>query len=171
MRKRRRRRKKGTRGMRPCPFAAKQHASTAAKQHQPCREFLPYTLAASSSATATCRRWSTWRSTAAWTATSRASFLRYDRVANPATAGRAPLPERPPPRAGTERFLEHEHLAFDPAVSSDYEVFLVPGVPLRRLHHALRSEWPPSPFTLRVWEERRHVREATGTVAHMQFCR
>ncbi|CAN6287587.1 unnamed protein product [Urochloa humidicola] len=110
-------------------------------------------------------------------------LLHYDCVVNPATGGRLPLPERPPPPAGMECFFEYEYLAFDPTVSSDYEVYSVPSVPLRfvapPLNGAvLQSEWPPSLFTLSVlssrtrqWEERRLIREgdAAGTVADMQL--
>jgi hypothetical protein len=55
-------------------------------------------------------------------------LLYDDCVLNPATGGLLRLPERPPPRAGMEHFLKYEQLAFDPAVSCDYEVFSIPTV-------------------------------------------
>jgi hypothetical protein len=73
----------------------------------------------------------------------------------------------------------------DPAVSSHYEVLLVPKAKLLRpqatLDSALlRSEWPPSPWILRffssatgLWEDKSFIRqgEAAGTVADMQLDR
>jgi hypothetical protein len=119
-------------------------------------------------------------------------LLQYDWVCNPATDECATLPERPTaPRAGMEFVTEHIHnafLAFDPTVSSQYEVFLIPSVPceddiVKRAAGSavdvLRSEWPPSPCILSVfssrtglWEDRsfsRQGEEAAGTVAEVQL--
>ncbi|KAF7027152.1 hypothetical protein CFC21_039218 [Triticum aestivum] len=74
-------------------------------------------------------------------------------------------------------FSDHYYLAFDPTVSSHYQVFQIPylrwaGGEFDPLEEA--SEWPPSPYILRVfssrrgrWEERLFVREgdAAGTLA------
>ncbi|GJN23900.1 hypothetical protein PR202_gb11592 [Eleusine coracana subsp. coracana] len=107
-------------------------------------------------------------------------------VLNPATGEWAPLPEQyPPPRAGMEHFLQDTYLVFDPAVSSHFEVFLIPSVPRGYAHDhqlvdsaMLQSEWPPSPCILSVfssttgqWEERSFIRQgqAAGTVADMQL--
>ncbi|CAL5048073.1 unnamed protein product [Urochloa decumbens] len=114
-------------------------------------------------------------------------LLLYDYVLNPATGRCATLPDRPSPGVGMEYFIEDTYLAFDPTVSSHYEVFLIPSVPrkcpldreVERVGSAmLRSEWPPSPWILSVfssrtglWEERSFIREgeAAGTVADMQL--
>ncbi|RLN39039.1 hypothetical protein C2845_PM01G35440 [Panicum miliaceum] len=114
-------------------------------------------------------------------------LLQYDWVCNPAIGECATLPERPTtPRAGMEFVTEHNaFLAFDPTVSSHYEVFLIPSVPceediVKRAAGSavLRSEWPPSPCILSVfssrtglWEDRSFGRqwEAAGTVADVQL--
>ncbi|KAL6599509.1 hypothetical protein ACP70R_045646 [Stipagrostis hirtigluma subsp. patula] len=57
--------------------------------------------------------------------------LRRDYVSNPATRRWAPLPKHPPPRSGMPHYRQDMYLVFDPAVSSHYEVFLVPRVPTR----------------------------------------
>ncbi|CAL5053135.1 unnamed protein product [Urochloa decumbens] len=100
---------------------------------------------------------------------------------------RATLPDRPSPGVGMEYFIDNTYLAFDPTVSSHYEVFLIPSIPRkcpldREVERVgsdmLRSEWPPSPWILSVfssrtglWEERSFIREgeAAGTVADMQL--
>ncbi|KAG0548662.1 hypothetical protein BDA96_01G186100 [Sorghum bicolor] len=85
--------------------------------------------------------------------------------------------------------LEYEFLAFDPAVSSDYEVVMVPYVVVPPESKdvgepggggagaMLHSEWPPSPWILTVfssatglWEERSFLRrgEPAGTVADLR---
>ncbi|RLN19583.1 hypothetical protein C2845_PM02G07850 [Panicum miliaceum] len=117
-------------------------------------------------------------------------LLQYDWVCNPATDECATLPERPTaPRAGMEFVTEHNaFLAFDPTVSSHYEVFLIPSVPCEEdivkraacsAVAVLRSEWPPSPCIQSVfssgtglWEDRsfsRQGEEAAGTVAEVQL--
>ncbi|KAJ1269955.1 hypothetical protein BS78_06G017900 [Paspalum vaginatum] len=80
------------------------------------------------------------------------------------------------------------YIAFDPAVSPHYEVVLIPAVPdkpsstpsvddevlERELDACCLMEWPPSPWTLRVfssttgcWEERAFIREGmpAGTLS------
>jgi hypothetical protein len=116
-------------------------------------------------------------------------LLYDDWLYNPATDEVANLPERPTtPRAGMEFVTEHDvcsFLAFDPTVSSHYEVFLIPSVPweediVKRAAGSavLHSEWPPSPCILSVfssrtglWEDRSFSRqgEAAGKVADIQL--
>uniref|UniRef100_A0A8R7Q0H0 F-box associated domain-containing protein n=1 Tax=Triticum urartu TaxID=4572 RepID=A0A8R7Q0H0_TRIUA len=80
-----------------------------------------------------------------------------------------------------EGFYDDVCLAFDPIVSPDYEVFLIPSVPCNLDPTATifteESEWPPSSCAIRVfssrtwrWEERSFLRrgEAAGTIADMQ---
>ncbi|CAL4976549.1 unnamed protein product [Urochloa decumbens] len=71
-------------------------------------------------------------------------------VVNPATRQWAPLPPQPPPRGGrtmAEGFFADPYLAFDPAVSPHYEVFLMPTItpwaPLDDDAATAGSEWPP----------------------------
>ncbi|PUZ38361.1 hypothetical protein GQ55_9G189800 [Panicum hallii var. hallii] len=110
-------------------------------------------------------------------------LLYDDWLYNPATDEVANLPELPTtPRAGMEFVSEQDvcsFLAFDPTVSSHYEVFLIPSVPceediVKRAAGSavLHSEWPPSPCILSVfssrtglWEDRSFSRqgEAAGT--------
>jgi hypothetical protein len=79
------------------------------------------------------------------------------------------------------------YLAFDPAVSSHYEVLAIPAVPEKPAKRTkgrkssnerrlMESEWPPTPWTLNIfssrsgqWEERHFVREGepAGTVRDM----
>uniref|UniRef100_A0A0D9ZB64 F-box domain-containing protein n=1 Tax=Oryza glumipatula TaxID=40148 RepID=A0A0D9ZB64_9ORYZ len=106
-------------------------------------------------------------------------------VVNPATQRWACLP--PLPSHSTElefRFLYDQGLiVFDPIVSPQYEVFMIPFVNpgqycIERTDLVLKeSEWPPSPLILHVfssvaerWEERSFVREgdSAGTVAYAQ---
>ncbi|KAK3149335.1 hypothetical protein QOZ80_3AG0216010 [Eleusine coracana subsp. coracana] len=114
-------------------------------------------------------------------------YEEYDSVFNPATGGRAPLPDPPDSsRLDEERyFWDHNHLVFDPTVSPHYEVFMIPharySFRLKVLPKdnvlLLQSEWPPSLWVVRVlssktgrWEERSFVREgeAAGTVAGLR---
>jgi hypothetical protein len=97
-------------------------------------------------------------------------------VVNPATGRWARFPPPPPPPPPMP-LLANEHgciydheaiLAFDPTVSPHYEVFLIPRVPTRQLLNP-DSQWPPSPFVLRVfssstgrWDERLFERETHG---------
>ncbi|KAM0833061.1 hypothetical protein ACQ4PT_064500 [Festuca glaucescens] len=98
-------------------------------------------------------------------------------VVNPATRRWDTLPARPPKHAA---YIEDYYLAFDPRVSSYYQVFRIPyvcstsepGDQFDTLEEA--SEWPPSTYILHVfssrtrrWERRSFVREgdAAGTVA------
>jgi hypothetical protein len=75
-----------------------------------------------------------------------------------------------------EAFHQMECLAYDPAVSLHYEVFLIPFLPddpqSMLEPEMLQSEWPPSPYALQVfssatgrWEEKLFGREgpAAGT--------
>jgi hypothetical protein len=124
-------------------------------------------------------------------------------VANPATGWSAPLPPPPPPKrpelerlrkflSGDETpevecLFDDAYLAFDPTVSSHYQVVLVPRIPYIELDiepdedpigvadpSLLELEWPPSSCVLTVfssstkqWEERTFFRvgEAAGTIA------
>ncbi|KAL6654807.1 hypothetical protein ACP70R_008272 [Stipagrostis hirtigluma subsp. patula] len=92
-------------------------------------------------------------------------------VCNPATRrwGRLPEPRR-------SRSFACTYLAFDPAVSLHYEVFLLPGVPdqdkiaqVRDLESSI--EWPPAQYKMEVfksrsgrWEKRQFVREGNAVV-------
>nr|CAB3498486.1 unnamed protein product [Digitaria exilis] len=107
-------------------------------------------------------------------------------VRNPATGASASVPEPPyasPRVEGMGCLIDQDaFLAFDPAASPHYEVFLIPPIPcignsVVLAPAMLRLEWPPSPFVLSVfssrtgaWEERAFGRqgEAAGTVADMQ---
>jgi len=110
-------------------------------------------------------------------------LLLQEAVMNPATGEWACLPEPPPPHVPELEWYYQRRLAFDPAVSPHYEVFLIPELPgssLTTLSPLLKqSEWPPSPLVLHVfssrtghWEERTFVREQGGhpmvTVADVQ---
>uniref|UniRef100_A0A0E0MHG2 F-box domain-containing protein n=1 Tax=Oryza punctata TaxID=4537 RepID=A0A0E0MHG2_ORYPU len=112
-------------------------------------------------------------------------------VCNPATRRWATLPSpRPEPEPGA---YAGKYLAFDPAVSPHYEVFLIPALPEKSLpsptDHVdvddddeayLLMEWPPSPYKVDVfssatgrWVERDFVREegeAVMTVMGVCFC-
>ncbi|KAF7043821.1 hypothetical protein CFC21_053131 [Triticum aestivum] len=114
-------------------------------------------------------------------------LLLYDAVANPIRRWEAPLP--PPQSLWAECFFEDSYLVFDPTVSSDYHVFLIPRIPYIELDIepfedpmveidpvVLESEWPPTSWTLRVfsslngqWEERIFMRqgEAAGIVSDL----
>ncbi|CAM0875465.1 unnamed protein product [Alopecurus aequalis] len=78
-------------------------------------------------------------------------------VVNPATRQHARLPPPPPPPAGMEDFDDHRCLAFDPTLSPHYEVLLVHRVP-RELENTTiltnESEWPPSPYPMRVFSSK-----------------
>ncbi|CAO2192733.1 unnamed protein product [Urochloa humidicola] len=113
-------------------------------------------------------------------------LLRLRDVVNPATRQWAPLPQQPPPRGGrkmSQGFYADPYLAFDPAVSPHYEVFLMPNITQwARLNDddaamAGSSEWPPALCETHVfssatgrWEERSFVREGepAGTIAEMK---
>ncbi|TVU46282.1 hypothetical protein EJB05_05808, partial [Eragrostis curvula] len=115
-------------------------------------------------------------------------------VLNPATGRRVPLPARPrPPHRWMEKFPQDMFLVCDPTVSSHYEVFMIPRVPLKvefgdefdadgfptfnfrgtRIDAAqLASEWLSSPCTLNVfssvtgrWEKRSFHRDDGGEAA------
>ncbi|OEL31263.1 hypothetical protein BAE44_0007720 [Dichanthelium oligosanthes] len=109
-------------------------------------------------------------------------LLLEELVLNPATRQRARLPPPPPPPLPD--FYHDMRLAFDPAVSPYYEVLSIPDVPYYTPLNPLlmESEWPPSPFVLRVfssrtglWEETPFVREGhchghpVETVADIQL--
>jgi hypothetical protein len=101
-------------------------------------------------------------------------------VADPARRQCALLPLLPPPPAGMEDFPDKMCLAFDPTVSPHYEVLLVYDVPMVLKDTTVftrESEWPASPYPVRVfssktwtWEERLLVRRGgpSGTIADMQ---
>ncbi|CAN6309915.1 unnamed protein product [Urochloa humidicola] len=114
-----------------------------------------------------------------------------DCVVNPSTQWRAPLPPRPPPQMGTWYFYNDGYLIFDPSVSLDYEVILIPRISHKNEpgHHLYsrhwdeldpvieKLEWPPSQWKLSVfssrtgqWEERSFLREgeAIGTIADIR---
>ncbi|XP_051199989.1 putative F-box/kelch-repeat protein At1g15680 [Lolium perenne] len=100
-------------------------------------------------------------------------------VVNPATRRWARLPPRPPPHM--PGFSQSAYLAFDPAVSPHYEVFLIPRLPSSdKLDDKalLESEWPPALYVLHVfsstadqWGEKTFLREgeAAGIVGDMDF--
>lgn len=103
-------------------------------------------------------------------------------VVNPATRWRNALPLCPPNHTKPEGIvLNHDYyLAFDPKVSSHYQVFQIPY--LHWGEGAIdpseeTSEWPPSPYILHVfssrtscWKERLFVRQgdAAGTLAKVR---
>jgi hypothetical protein len=126
--------------------------------------------------------------------------LLFNMVANPATGWSAPLPPPPPPKrpelerlwkflSGDETpevecLFDDAYLAFDPTVSSHYQVVLVPRIPYIELDDEdpigmadpslLELEWPPSSCVLTIfssstkqWEERTFFRvgDAAGTIA------
>ncbi|CAM0955474.1 unnamed protein product [Alopecurus aequalis] len=101
-------------------------------------------------------------------------------VVNPATRRWARLPRRPPPHM--RGFGQSAYLAFDPAVSPHYEVFVIPRLPVPAFFgesddeddSLLESEWPPASCVLHVfssmadqWDEKTFLRqgEAAGVVA------
>ncbi|MBC2899277.1 hypothetical protein CFC21_112128 [Triticum aestivum] len=105
-------------------------------------------------------------------------------VVNPATRRWASLPKRPRPHM--PGFNHTAHLAFEPAVSPHYQVFLIPRVPWRLPadgesdddddNPSLESEWPPASYPIHVfssvtqrWDETTFLREgeAAGIVANM----
>lgn len=111
-------------------------------------------------------------------------------VLNPATGWHASLPPCPRPHLELDAFAD-EYLAYDPAVSPHYEVFVIPRFHSKRkpgdFHYdSIRdkvdlfieqSEWPPIKCTLDVfssvsgqWEERPFVREgeAAAIIADMR---
>uniref|UniRef100_A0ACD5V5K1 Uncharacterized protein n=1 Tax=Avena sativa TaxID=4498 RepID=A0ACD5V5K1_AVESA len=97
-------------------------------------------------------------------------LLLWDHVLNPATGQVVQLPPQPRPCAvdGCKNCCGSDHyLAYDPAVSPHYEVFLVPFIPVhlspdhisRHICHqpgqVSAMEWPPSPFILHVFSSSR----------------
>ncbi|XP_062183443.1 uncharacterized protein LOC133887487 [Phragmites australis] len=99
-------------------------------------------------------------------------------VVNPATRQWAllppppPLPQPPPP--GMD-FCTDQYLVFDPTLSPNYELVIMPNVPFK-LNECEEFEWPPSTLVLPVfsskigsWEERTFGREgeAAGTLPGM----
>jgi hypothetical protein len=78
-------------------------------------------------------------------------------------------------------FSQSAYLAFDPAVSPHYEVFLIPRLPDPDKSDdkaLLESEWPPAMYVLHVfsstagqWGEKTFLREgeAAGIVGDMDF--
>uniref|UniRef100_A0ACD5TLZ4 Uncharacterized protein n=1 Tax=Avena sativa TaxID=4498 RepID=A0ACD5TLZ4_AVESA len=104
-------------------------------------------------------------------------------VVNPATRRWARLPRRPPPHM--LGFGQSAYLAFEPAVSPHYEVFVIPRLPSAGelveddeldKDTLLESEWPPASYALHVfssmedrWEEKTFLREgeAAGVVVDM----
>ncbi|XBI23882.1 hypothetical protein VPH35_049047 [Triticum aestivum] len=108
-------------------------------------------------------------------------------VVNPATRTWDPLPSYPPIRGIVRGICFHNyHLAFDPKVSSSYQVLGIPWLFSGKrdneseydpLEEEELSEWPPSPYILpvfssktRCWEMRPFSRhgDAAGTVAEMR---
>ncbi|KAF7000265.1 hypothetical protein CFC21_016199 [Triticum aestivum] len=104
-------------------------------------------------------------------------------VVNPATRRWARLPKRPLPHMPGLEYTAH--LAFEPAVSPHYQVFLIPRVPWRLPadgesdddNPLLELEWPPVSYLIHVfssvtqrWDETTFLREgeADGIVADMQ---
>ncbi|VAH18847.1 unnamed protein product [Triticum turgidum subsp. durum] len=102
-------------------------------------------------------------------------------VVNPATRRWTRLPQRPRPHVPGSG--QTAYLAFEPAVSSHYEVFLIPCVPAADEsddddddNPLLESEWPPASYVMHVfssatqrWDETTFLREgeAAGIVANM----
>ncbi|KAF6995942.1 hypothetical protein CFC21_012360 [Triticum aestivum] len=97
-------------------------------------------------------------------------------VVNPATRRWARLPRRPPPHM--PGFDQTAYLAFDPAVSTHYQVFLIPRLPAagESDDDDDESEWPPASYVMHVfssvtqrWDEKTFLREgeAAGIVGNM----
>ncbi|KAK3118116.1 hypothetical protein QOZ80_9BG0694470 [Eleusine coracana subsp. coracana] len=109
-------------------------------------------------------------------------------VVNPATQQWAFLPPRPPlaqplPNTDIEHIFREEYLVFDPTISPNYELFIVPQIPFN-LNESEESEWPPSTLILSVlssktgsWEERAFnrdgvtVRTLPGMIGSVRFRR
>nr|CAB3498836.1 unnamed protein product [Digitaria exilis] len=108
-------------------------------------------------------------------------------VLNPATRWVAPLPPCPPPAVDMDT-LEVKYLAYDPAISPDYEVLSLSHFWYKNRNDSSTDsrdseieeyEWPPLIYNLYVfssrtgqWEERSFAREgeAIGTIADMRKC-
>jgi len=104
-------------------------------------------------------------------------------VVNPATRQWALLPPRPedlpqPPPPGMHACTD-EYLVFDPTLSPDFELFIVPSVCVVD-NQCEESEWPPSTLILSVfssktgsWEEKAFCRhgEAAGLLPGMRSVR
>ena len=93
----------------------------------------------------------------------------HDYVSNPATRQWARLPPRPTSQMG-DAFDPIKCLVYDPTVSPHYKVLLIPSLPDEPKSmldsEMMRSEWPPSSYTMQVfssrtgcWEERSFVLE------------
>jgi hypothetical protein len=77
-------------------------------------------------------------------------FLLHEGMVNPATGQWACLPAYPD-RTRIKGFAQHGFLAFDPTVSSHFEVFFMHCVLHRSASHtelSPNSEWPPSPYIM-----------------------
>jgi hypothetical protein len=97
--------------------------------------------------------------------------LLHEGVVNPATGQWACLPAYPDPKR-VGGFSQQAFLAFDPTVSSHFEVFFMHCVLHRfagQIELSPSSEWPPSPYIMSAfssktwrWEERSFIREGTA---------
>ncbi|KAG0539261.1 hypothetical protein BDA96_03G307600 [Sorghum bicolor] len=94
-------------------------------------------------------------------------------VVNPATQQWAPLPPLPPL---PDPLHTEQYLLFDPTLSLNYDLLIVPDIPSELNDECEESEWPPSTLILHVfsseagsWEERTFGREgeAAGMLADM----
>ncbi|XP_066318596.1 uncharacterized protein [Miscanthus floridulus] len=108
-------------------------------------------------------------------------LLLHHCVVNPATRQWAPLPPRPPlpqPPPPGMSVCTKEYLVFDPTMSLNNELLIVPNVPykLNDDNECEESEWPPATLILPVfssktgsWEERAYGRdgEAAGMLPGM----
>jgi hypothetical protein len=102
-----------------------------------------------------------------------------DLMVNPATRRCERLPYTPDLPPCTRHKISHrcnlkEYIAFDPAISPHYEVFLIHKSGPKDHHR--EAEWPPSSYAMRVfssstrrWEDRTFIREggAAGATADM----
>jgi hypothetical protein len=105
-----------------------------------------------------------------------------DYVVNPATRRWARLPPRPRPCKRGFGHIAIAYLAFDPAVSPHYQVFLIPRLPVPSASRKpddnplLQPEWPPASYELHAffstahrWDKITFLREgkAAGILADM----